>query len=473
MFVGRQRELQKLKALLQGAEKSTDAKPGKAVLIRGRRRVGKSRMVEEFLGQTRVPHVFFAATGRSTSEELQLFASEVAGSNLPGAAIFQDVRLESWDAALRLLSSALPEQGAVIVLDELPYIIANDPGFEGTLQRSFDRDLSRKHVLLIGIGSDISMMESLNRYGRPFHQRATEMVVPALNPREVGKMIGLHPTDSFDAYLVSGGLPLICSEWGYRMSLWDYLEEAVVDPTSALLVSAERSLAAEFPSEAQAKTVLQAIGSGERTFANIARASGNLQPTSLKRSLDLLIAKHVVEAEIPLSTATSRNKRYRVADPYLSFWLTFLGPYIGEIERGRGDRVLARIGASWTSWRGRVIEPVLRDALSRLSPPMITAPNGSPGTIGAYWTRTNSTEVDIVVTDDSPIASSVLAIGSIKWREAKPFDAKDLRRLQAQRQEVPGSQPDTPLLALSRCGSEVDGVICFSPEDLLEAYPES
>ncbi len=286
-------------------------------------------------------------------------------------------------------------------------------------------------------------------------------------------MIGLHPADSFEAYLVSGGLPLICSEWGYSMSLWDYLEEAVVDPTSALLVSAERSLAAEFPSEAQAKTVLQAIGSGERTFANIARASGNLQPTSLKRSLDLLIAKHVVEAEIPLSTATSRNKRYRVADPYLSFWLTFLGPYIGEIERGRGDRVLARIGSSWTSWRGRVIESVLRDALSRLSPPMITAPNGTPGAIGAYWTRTNSTEVDIVVTDDSPVASSVLAIGSIKWREAKPFNVKDLRRLQAQRQEVPGSQPDTPLLALSRCGSEVDGVICFSPEDLLEAYPES
>lgn len=77
------------------------------------------------------------------------------------------------------------------------------------------------------------------------------------------------------------------------------------------------------------------------------------------------------------------------------------------------------------------------------------------------------------MTDDSPIASSVLAIGSIKWREAKPFNAKDLRRLQAQRQEVPGSQPDTPLLALSRCGSEVDGVACFSPEDLLKAYPES
>ena len=189
-------------------------------------------------------------------------------------------------------------------------------------------------------------------------------------------MIGLHPADSFEAYLVSGGLPLICSEWGYSMSLWDYLEEAVVDPTSALLVSAERSLAAEFPSEAQAKTVLQAIGSGERTFANIARASGNLQPTSLKRSLDLLIAKHVVEAEIPLSTATSRNKRYRVADPYLSFWLTFLGPYIGEIERGRGGP---------SPCQDRQLVDVLARPRDRTGPPGRTQPTITTDDHSAQW----------------------------------------------------------------------------------------
>jgi hypothetical protein len=73
--------------------------------------------------------------------------------------------------ALRLLARALPEdRPSVVVLDEMPYLIRTDAGFEGTLQKTFDRELSRKPVLLICVGSDLAMMEALNGYGRPFHQ---------------------------------------------------------------------------------------------------------------------------------------------------------------------------------------------------------------------------------------------------------------------------------------------------------------
>jgi hypothetical protein len=70
--------------------------------------------------------------------------------------------------------------------------------------------------------------------------------------------------DSWDAAVVTGGLPLICAEWPRGAGLWDFLREALADPVSALPVSAERSLAAEFPPQAQARAVLSAIGSGKR-----------------------------------------------------------------------------------------------------------------------------------------------------------------------------------------------------------------
>lgn len=475
MFVGRQQQIGRLQTMLASARQHDDRKPGRAVLIRGRRRVGKSRMVEEFLSEAAVPHLYFAASGRRPEEELKLFAQDAAASDLPGAALFQGVVPESWDAALRLLSQALPEDGSVVVLDELPYLTAGDPGFEGSLQRAFDRELSQKRVLLIGVGSDISMMEALNQYGRPFHQRATEMVVPPLNPHEVAALLGLGAADAFDAYLVTGGLPLICTEWEHGMSLWDYLRAATSDPTSALLVSAERSLAAEFPGEALARTVLQAIGSGERTFGNIAQAAGGLHATSLSRALELLTEKRMVTVELPLSTRPSRETRYRVADPYMGFWLTFLGDGIAEIERGRGDRVLQRIRASWASWRGRAIEPVLRESLERLAPPVIDRPDGAVGVTGAYWTRNNVTEVDIVAGDRSPVAKQILAVGSIKWRESKPFTRGDLGVLQAQRAKVPGAGPATPLLAVSRSGFDAgcQDVAQFGPADLLDAYRDS
>ncbi len=79
-------------------------------------------------------------------------------------------------------------------------------------------------MLLVLIGSDLSMMEALNSYGCPFHQRGREMVLGPLNPAEVGRMLGLDPTEAFDAALVTGGLPLICAEWsrlsGARCRLW-------------------------------------------------------------------------------------------------------------------------------------------------------------------------------------------------------------------------------------------------------------
>jgi uncharacterized protein len=471
-FVGRRSQLRSLQRLLDRVSTTDDGVPGRAVLVRGRRRVGKSRLVEEFLERASVPALFYAATGRPVRDELRTFAEDVAASTLPGAQLFRGVELSSWDAALRLLGAAVGDGPCVVVLDELPYLTASDPGFEGTLQSVFDRDLSRRRVLLVGIGSDLAMMEQLNAYGRPFHQRATEMVVPPLSPAEVGTLLGLAPADAFDAYLVTGGLPLVCAEWPAGAGLWDYLASALEEPTSALLVSAERALAAEFPVEAQARTVLGVVGSGERTFTAIGREAGGLQQASLSRALRLLVEKRVVVADEPLSThAGSKDKRYRVADPYLRFWLTFLGPRIGEVERGRGDRILARVRASWTSWRGRAVEPVVRESLDRLGNAVLPGLDlAAPPVVGGYWTRTNDPEIDVVLADQVPVARRLLGVGSIKWLEDAPFDTDDLNRLVRHRTQLPGADARTPLLVVTRTGSTVRDVVVHTPETLLDAW---
>jgi uncharacterized protein len=322
-------------------------------------------------------------------------------------------------------------------------------------------------VLLIGVGSDIAMMEALNSYGRPFHQRAREMVVPPLSPVEVGAMLGLEAAHAFDAFLVTGGLPLICAEWPAGMTMWEYLADSLSYPTSALLVSGERALAAEFPPESQARLVLSTIGAGERTFTTIGQKAGDLRQASLGRALALLRDKRVVAAEQPLSTKASKETRYRVADSYLRFWLTFIGPHMPELERGRGDKVFERIQASWTSWRGRAIEPVIRDSLERL-PAEQRADAG--GVVGGYWTRTNNPEIDLVIADRAPVANHIQAVGSIKWMESQPFGTHDLATLIRHRSQLPGATESTPLVVVSRSGCSLDGVVALGPEELLGAW---
>ncbi|WP_419996909.1 hypothetical protein [Streptomyces boninensis] len=93
-------------------------------------------------------------------------------------------------------------------------MLEQDASVEGVLQTVWDRELSRKPVLLIIIGSDLAMMERLSAYERPFHQRGVEMVLRPLTPWDVMQMTGLPAADAIDAHLITGGLPLIRHTFG-------------------------------------------------------------------------------------------------------------------------------------------------------------------------------------------------------------------------------------------------------------------
>jgi AAA+ ATPase superfamily predicted ATPase len=467
-FVGREREFGVIGRLLAevGAGVGT-ARPGRCLLIRGRRRIGKSSLVEAFVGRAGVPSVFYTAAGAAADVELEALVDAVRSADLPDGAVFDDALPGNWSAALRQLAGTLPEdRPSVVVIDEVPYLIERVDAFEGILQRAWDRELSRRPVLFILIGSDLSMMEALGSYGRPFHQRGQEMILGPLNPAEVAGMLRLDPAAAFDAALVTGGLPLICAGWRPGAGLWPFLSGELADPVSPLLVSAERSLAAEFPDHAYAREVLSAIGSGERTFTNIARAAGGISHSTLTRAVDLLVRKRMIVAELPVSTSPSKERRYRVADPYLRFWLRFVRPHLPEIERLRGDLAVQRIREGWTAWRGRAVEPLLRESLARMLPdgPLTSAP-----VVGSFWTRSNNVEIDIVGADREPVAKRLLFLGSIKWLERVPFDDHDLAALHKQRAAV--TDEPVPLVAISRSGVTAGGLAAsYGPAELLDAW---
>jgi uncharacterized protein len=214
-FVGRARELDALASQLDVVRRGGRADRGVAVLFRGRRRVGKTRLASEFAARSGAPTVYFqAARGAAVSEELALFADAVATSGLPGAAIAQGNRPTTLTGALTLLAAALPDHApSIVVLDEIPWLLEGFPGGAGELQRAWDTRLAGKPVLLLLLGSDLAMMERLTGPDQPFYARATEMVLGPLTPRDVGAMTASDAFTAFDAYLITGGLPLLAQEW--------------------------------------------------------------------------------------------------------------------------------------------------------------------------------------------------------------------------------------------------------------------
>jgi hypothetical protein len=149
--------------------------------------------------------------------------------------------------------------------------------------------------------------------------------------------------------------------------------------------------------------------------------------------------------------------------------LAFLWRGIPLVERGRSELLLNRIERSWTSWRGRAVEPLVREALMRLLPderfPQTEA-------VGGWWNRQNNPEIDLVGADREPVARSIHFLGSIKWLENQPFDRHDYGTQVRDMLAVPGADTETPLVAVSRSGI-ADGLplaAYWGPEDLLRAW---
>lgn len=474
-FKGRTLDLERLDRQLSLVAQGGGGTRGQAVIMTGRRRVGKSRLAQEFCDRSGLPYVVFQATrGRNPVAERADFATTLAQSPLPGAELVAGLQAGDWNQALRSLAVALPDDApSVVVVDEVPWLVERDREFEGALQTVWDRNLSAKPVLLILVGSDISVMEALQSHGRPFFGRATKMTVNPLHLRDVQRAVGLGAAEALDALLITGGFPEIVQSWRRGMSRTEFLSEAVANPLSPLLVAGELSLLGEFPEASHARAALGAVGSGERTFSTIAAQAGGasaLPSGVLTPLLNTLLDKRMLAADLPLSAKPDRkNKRYRIADPYLRFWLAFLQRGLPLIERGRGDLALERIERGWTSWRGRAVEPIIRESLVRLLPD-----EAWPDTeaVGGWWNRQNNPEIDLVGADREPVAGRVHFLGSIKWLEARAFDHHDYEALVRDVLAVPGAGTDTPLVAVSRNGF-VDGLPLASqwgPEELVRAW---
>lgn len=480
-FIGRAKELRELERELDFAR----AGSGRFATVRGRRQVGKSWLVSEFVERYGGPTLFFEAHGYTETRELERFRAALASSSLPSAQLAgAGVAFTDWEGALLAAASgATADRPSVIVIDEFPELCERRRGpdgerlpspQEGSVRAAW-RTLEQLPIVLVLVGSDLAMMEQIAVYGAPLYQRPTrEMVVPPLSPLETARLMRRTGADALEAYLVTGGFPKIVRLWSAG-GLAAFLRANLADPGSDLVQSAARILDAELPANVNARSILSVIGAGERTNAGIAERTG-IKTTNLtvpKGPLTVLAEKRIIASALPLSTAKSVERRYRIDDPYLRFWLRFIEPAMSEIERGLGASVAPTIARQFGDYRGRAIEPLVREALARLSIAGDATLSGARA-VGAFWTRDNRIEVDLVGADrEQPPVDAVAFLGTIKWRDRGPLEGSDIAALVRAGASIPGVDAGTRLVALSRSGFDriAAPVRRVEPDEILEAFP--
>jgi len=225
------------------------------------------------------------------------------------------------------------------------------------------------------------MMEALTAYDRPFPPAGTGNADrPAQSRGRSGRCWVWGAADAFDAALVTGGLPLICAEWAARWRpVEQYLGLALANPVSraAGVRGTLPGRGIPRPHSGPDRTEARSVP-GRRSFTNILeRRRGDRRYPLLNRALGTLMDKRIVAGELPVSLQPSKDRRYRVTDPYLRFWLRFSSPARTSTRsrRGRGRyHHTAHCDKAGPVGRGRAVEPLG----PRVTRPTATGPRPTP-----------------------------------------------------------------------------------------------
>jgi AAA+ ATPase superfamily predicted ATPase len=413
-FHGRKRELQLLDELYKRPD-------GQLAVIYGRRGVGKTALIEQWLAQYKLRALFWTADQRSSSALRRSFSQALQSYLDPSQAVEPDFTYASWDQVFSEVARLTEHQHLILVLDEFTYLIAADRALPSILQRVWDHQLKKRNLLLILTGSHAGMIErDVLSYRAPLYHRAR--LALHLQPLPYGALAeflpNYTPADRVTIYACVGGVPqyleLLEADRTVAENIQALLGSRLVIDDAGALLRDQLSEPKEYVS------IVEAISAGFNTVTDIARMVG-LERTALPRYLGTLRKLGIVTREVPATEThpeKSRQGRYVIIDHYLRWYYAFLANQRANLERGNVQAVWALIARRLPAFVGEyVFEELCREYLWQLGNAGRLA--FMPRMVGSYWGGKGQPQIDVVAINED---AHQIILGECKWQD-KPLTA--------------------------------------------------
>ena len=318
-FVDRQREFQELDQILQ--------EPGAHfVIVYGRRRVGKTTLLLEWVQQTGRPTSTGWPAARPPTPAATAWREPCGGGPTPTSTDPEPPRFDSWALLFEQMARMLADRPLILIFDEFPYAVESDPSLPSHLQAAWDHLLKDKPLTLILAGSHIGMMVDLLNYQAPLYGRITaQLPVDPLPFAALADFFPRYPAaERVAAYAVLGGVPAYLERFDDGQSLSANIRRHLFR-RAGMFRSEPLVLISDLVRETRTyEAVLRAMATGHHTPAEIAAVTGltssNLSPY-LARLRDLGLIERRIPATIPPDQRrTTTRSRYHLRDPYLRFY---------------------------------------------------------------------------------------------------------------------------------------------------------
>ncbi len=406
MFIGRESELNTLNRLYHSNK-------FEFAVIYGRRRVGKTALISEFVKDKDT--IFFTGVETNAKQNLDNFSRCIMEYN---TGIASGVSFNNFQVALEHVFELAKTKRIVLVIDEYPYVARASKSLASTLQLLIDKNKNTSKLFLILCGSSMSYMEDhVLAYKAPLYGRRTAQF--RIKPFEFLETCryfqNFSDEDKALAYGIIGGTPQYLMQFDDRISIEENIKNTHLNPSSFIFEEPNNLLKQEVREPAIYNAVITAIATGSSKMNEI---SNKIDESTSVCAIYIknLITLGIVKKESPYGEKSTRKTIYSIEDNMFRFWYRFVPENISVISRGAIDLAYSRIATELSSYMGGVFEDICKQYLWKLLLEGNCAVNFTD--LGRWWgvnPKTKSQEeIDIMGTD-----KDAALFGECKWTNEK------------------------------------------------------
>ena len=418
-FIGRTSELATLNAELEHGSGF--------VVIYGRRRVGKTTLIKEFIKDKRA--FYFLATTESEAQSMKRFAGVL--SRTTKNPMLSKVTFTDWLDLFQVVADDHPDEKKVLVIDEFPYLVKTNPDFPSILQNAWDEVLKDHNVMLVLCGSLINMMKKhALAYDSPLYGRRTAQIrLMPLQFTDVYAAQNLSFEQAVEQYAITGGVPKYMEFFQTDEPLVEQIRRVVLSKNGFLYEEPDFLLNEEVQTPINYFSVLKAISDGNHKLSKIGMTMEQ-DTSAITPYLKTLIDLGFVIKNVPITEKNperSRKSLYYVSDNFIRFWFRYVYPFKGELELDNQQIVLDEMSKDFKQkFVAFAYESICRNIFAELCHKGQI--DFAPSRIGSYWRNDNEgdTEIDVAAVDNQ---HKRLFLGECKYH-TKPVDVAIYSALQ-------------------------------------------
>ncbi len=407
MFIGRETELEHMSKLY-------NSNKFEFVVMYGRRRVGKTAIINEFTQGK--PAIFFTGVETNEKQNLENFSKSILEFVTKKPA---NTSFDSFQTALEFVFDLAKEERLVLVIDEYPYVARASKSLASTLQLLIDKNKDTSKLFLILCGSSMSYMEDqVLAYKAPlFGRRTAQFKVLPFEFRDACKYFNeLSNEDKALAYGIVGGTPQYLLQLNDKLSMEDNIKNTYLNPTSSIYEEPQNLLKQEVREPAIYNAIIAAIAAGYTKMSEISTKVG--EDTSVCATyIKNLVSLGIVKRETPFGEDSARKTIYSIEDNMFRFWYRFVPENTSIISRGATELAYSRIQPHLSDYMGSIFEEICKQYLWTL---LLTGKCAIDFTdIGRWWGTNPKTRQQVEI-DIMGIADKNTALfAECKWTNEK------------------------------------------------------